>query len=166
MLSSKMKTFFCYTIFLLRATVNAGPHESAFGALRDLSTHQFDARGYATSPGDFGGEVSWIGMTSGDGVLEGYDADKIWYLKDAINLYLQRVPEESRTGVFWAGGATTVDDFNDVDEFLEINLNFKAQKADTVYHLSDFSDMGLDGLKKNNLWWRAINRMSKGTCLS
>src|SRR5436190_19657312 len=100
MLSSTMKTFFYYTIFLLRAAVNAKPHESAFATLNDSSTHKFDARGDATSSGDFG-EVSWIGMTSGDGVLEGYDADKIWYLKYAINLYLQRVPKESCNGVFW-----------------------------------------------------------------
>lgn len=59
-----------------------------------------------------------------------------------------------------------MDDFDVVDEFLEIKLNFKAQKADTVYYLSDFSDMGLDGSKKNKLWWKAINQMSKGTYLS
>lgn len=58
MLSSTIKTFFCYIIFLLQATVNARPYKSAFGALKDLLTHQFGTRRDATSLGDFGREVS------------------------------------------------------------------------------------------------------------
>jgi len=114
--------------------------------------------------GGVGTGVSWVDMTSGDGASTGYDTDGIWYIKDAINLYLTRIPEAAdRTGVFWAGGATTEDDFGDVDEFIEINLNSQAQKADMVYPYTDFTAMNLDGSNKNSLWWRSINRMSKGT---
>ncbi|KAM0800811.1 hypothetical protein BDR22DRAFT_889161 [Usnea florida] len=100
-------------------------------------------------------------MTSGDGTKSGYDEDGIWYLSDAIQLYLQRVEKEQRTGVFWAGGATTEEDFAIVDEFAEINLNNKGRSANTVFSYADFERMNLDGNNKNNLWWRAVNRMSK-----
>lgn len=101
-------------------------------------------------------------MTSGDGTESGNDKDGIWYLSDAILLYLQRVNKEQRTGVFWAGGATTEDDFGIVYEFLEINLNDNGRIAEQVFPFTDFERMKLDGNNKNNLWWRAINRMSKG----
>ncbi len=101
-------------------------------------------------------------MTSGDGTESGNDKDGIWYLSDAIQLYLQRVSKEQRTGVFWAGGATTQDDFDTVYEFKEINLNDNGRIAEEVFPFADFQRMKLDGNNKNNLWWRAINRMSKG----
>ena len=101
-------------------------------------------------------------MTSGDGTESGYDKDGIWYMNEAIQLYLQRVKKEERTGVFWAGGATTEDDFGNVYEFVELNLNDNARIAEQVFPFSDFKNMKLDGNNKNNLWWRAINRMSKG----
>ena len=101
-------------------------------------------------------------MTSGDGTESGNDKDGIWYLSDAIQLYLQRVQNEQRTGVFWAGGATTEDDFDTVYEFLEINLSENGRIAEQVFPYADFERMKLDGNNKNNLWWRAINRMSKG----
>ncbi len=112
------------------------------------------------------GQVSWTDWTAGDGQKTGGDADGVWYVADAISLYLKRFPlSGKRTGVFWAGGATTEDDFETVDEFLEINLNFGAQKADTVYSNQDFLDMNLNEANKatDQKWWRAINRMSKGT---
>ena len=102
-------------------------------------------------------------MTSGDGTQSGKDRDGIWYLNDAIQLYLERFEkEEQRTGVFWAGGATTQDDFDIVYEFAEINLNNNGRTAEQVFPYADFEKMKLDGNNKNNLWWRAINRMSKG----
>ena len=101
-------------------------------------------------------------MTSGDGTKSGYDKDGIWYLSDAIQLYLQRAGKEQRTGVFWAGGATTEEDFATVDEFAEINLNNNGRSANDVFSYADFERMKLDGNNKNNLWWRAINRMAKG----
>ena len=82
-------------------------------------------------------------------------------MNDAIGLYLKRVEKASRTGVFWAGGSTTEDDFGDVEEFIEINLGDQAVKADMVFPFKDFQNMKLDGTQ-NNLWWRSINRMSKG----
>ena len=82
-------------------------------------------------------------------------------MNDAIGLYLERVEKASRTGVFWAGGSTTEDDFGDVEEFIEINLGDQAVKADMVFPFKDFENMKLDGTQ-NNLWWRSINRMSKG----
>ena len=100
-------------------------------------------------------------MSSKDGIQSGNDKEKIWYLKDAINLYIARIEKSRRTGVFWAGGATTEDDFGDVDEFIEINLADKAVKADMVFPYSDFTNMGVDDSKKDGRWWRAINRMSK-----
>ena len=108
-----------------------------------------------------GGEVSWTKMSSGDGTKQGYDANGIWYVNHAIGLYLQRVEKVGRTGVFWAGGATTEEDFGNVDEFIEINLGDQAVKADMVFPFSDFDKMQLDPSKGNH-WWRAINRMSKG----
>lgn len=109
------------------------------------------------------GQVAWVDLSSGDGVTTGNDADKIWYIKDAIDLYIKRFPDsDARTGLFWAGGYTAVEDFEDMDEFAEINLGGNAHKADDIFTISDFTAMGLDGSNKNNLWWRAINRMSKG----
>lgn len=111
------------------------------------------------------GQVSWVDLTSGDGVKTGNDADKIWYIKDAINLYVQRFPDQgARIGLFWAGGFTTEEDFAVIDEFAEINLEGKAHKANDIFQITDFEAMGLDGTK-NNLWWRAINRMSKGNAI-
>lgn len=106
-------------------------------------------------------------MTSGDGTRSGGDTDKIWYLKDAINLYLARVQTDRRIGVFWSGGSTTPDDFENMDEFIEspTRLNMNGVKAEDVYPNEDLVAMGLDQSNKNNLWWRAINRMSKGKCL-
>lgn len=102
-------------------------------------------------------------MTSGDGANSGGDSDKIWYLQDFITKYLDRIPAENRNGVFWAGGSTSEDDFDYIDEFIEspTRLDSQGVKADMVYPLSDFQAMGLDGTK-TQLWWRAINRMSKG----
>lgn len=106
-----------------------------------------------------GGEVSWQYMSSKDGTQSGYDREEIWYLKDAINLYVRRIEKQRRTGVFWAGGATTDDDFADVDQFIEIDLMDQAVVASTVFLNSDFMYMGLHGL--DGRWWRAINRLSK-----
>ena len=108
------------------------------------------------------GDVSWTDMTSGDGVKNGFDSNGIWYMNDAIDLYIKRIEKTRRTGVFWSGGATTEEDFSIVDEFIEINLKNDAVKADTVFPYSDFENMKLDGSNKDNLWWRAIIRMSKG----
>ncbi len=105
-------------------------------------------------------------MTSGDGTESGNDKDGIWNLSDAIQLYLQRFNKEKRTGVFWAGGATTQDDFDIVYEFAEINLSDNGRTAEQVFPFTDFERMKLDGNSKNNLWWRAINRMSKGKTIA
>lgn len=103
-------------------------------------------------------------MTSGDGANSGGDSDKIWYLQDFITKYLERTTPENRNGVFWAGGSTSQDDFDYIHEFIEspTRLDSTGVKADMVYPIDDFEAMGLDGTKKTQLWWRAINRMSKG----
>ncbi|KAH8659000.1 hypothetical protein BGZ61DRAFT_540341 [Ilyonectria robusta] len=115
----------------------------------------------------FGGQVAWTDMTSGDGANSRGDSDKIWYLQDFITKYLDRIPAENRNGVFWAGGSTSEDDFDYIDEFIEspTRLDSQGVKADMVYPLSDFQAMGLDGTK-TQLWWRAINRMSKALAAS
>lgn len=108
--------------------------------------------------------MSWTDWTAGDGTKEGSDSDKVWYIKDAIRLYLDRVEPERRNGVFWAGGATTQDDFDYIDEFIEspTRLDGNGVKAEDIYPITDFTNMGLDGVNKDGRWWRAINRMSKG----
>ena len=110
-----------------------------------------------------GDQVKWTDWTSGDGTKEGGDGDKVWYVKDAIKLYLDRVQPENRNGVFWAGGSTTEDDFDYIDEFIEspTRLDSTGVKAADVYPIDDFTKMGLDGINKDGRWWRAINRMSK-----
>ncbi|KAL9082948.1 MAG: hypothetical protein Q9165_008729 [Trypethelium subeluteriae] len=114
------------------------------------------------------GQVQWEYMTSEDGIRSGGDSDKIWYLKDAIDLYLKRVEADKRNGVFWAGGATTEDDFSNIDEFIEspTRLEGNGVRADDVYNTDDFKSMNLDASNTNNLWWRAINRMSKALAAS
>lgn len=151
----------------------------------DPPTEQVTEPATSTGPDDFGknlvsepqwtgarltqlfnldGQVKWQDMTSKDGTKSGGDSDKIWYLKDAIDLYLSRVKPEKRNGVFWSGGSTTEDDFDYIDEFIEspTRLNGLGVKADLIYPIDDFKKMGLDGSNKNGLWWRAVNRMSKG----
>jgi len=108
-----------------------------------------------------GGEVSWQYMSSKDGTQSGYDSDEIWYLKDAINLYVRRIEKQRRTSVFWTGGANTDDDSANVDQFIEIDLAGQAVVASTVFPHSDFTYMGFDDLEEDGRWWRAINRMSK-----
>src|SRR5215469_11373622 len=102
-------------------------------------------------------------MTSKDGTTAGKDSDGIWYLKDLINEYITTVQQGDRVGVFWAGGATTSDDFDNVFEFVELRLNFKGKIFSDVFNFNFFqTNMGI-GATKNNLYWRAMNRASKST---
>ena len=104
-------------------------------------------------------------MTSQDGTLTGNDPDGIWYLRDAIDIYYQKWPSAAnRIGIFWAGGATTQDDMNNVKEFAAVNLQGNAHLAKDVTMGDDLNRIGLDRSTKSpsNLWWRAINRASKG----
>lgn len=103
-------------------------------------------------------------MSSKDGTVAGSDSDKIWYLRDAINLLLSRIEPQRRNGVFWAGGSTSEDDLANIAEFIESPTRLKekgVQFTDVVDH-TDMQNMGVDPSKPNNLYWRAINRMSKG----
>ena len=107
-------------------------------------------------------------MTSGDLEKTGTDSDGIWYVKEAVERYNKAVPEEKRQGLFWAGGATTQEDFDIIAEFQEseTRLDEKAvQFLDVFSFERDFGKggMNLDPNNRNNLWWRALNRISKGT---
>ena len=109
-----------------------------------------------------GNDVKWTGWTSGDGVNDGNDADGVWYIKKAIDTYLQKVPNaDDRIGIFWAGGSTSEDDFGNIDEFIEFYTDDKGKKFLDVFSFDMLTGMGLDANNKDGRWWRAINRFSK-----
>ncbi|KAF7555949.1 hypothetical protein G7Z17_g1787 [Cylindrodendrum hubeiense] len=114
----------------------------------------------------FNGQVSLEYLSSGDGTTAGSDPDNVWYIQKFVTEYLSRITAERRNGVFWAGGATTGDDMDNVDEFIEGRLSDNGVKAFDVYPITDFEGMGMDGTVKTQHWWRAINRMSKALALS
>lgn len=112
------------------------------------------------------GQISWVHMTSEDGSKTGNDVDGIWYIKDAMDTYFQKWPSASnRVGIFWAGGATTQEDMDNVKEFATVNLKGNAHMAKDVFTGEDLRRIGLDAWTYSNpdhLWWRAINRACKG----
>ncbi|KAI9675993.1 MAG: hypothetical protein M1817_000736 [Caeruleum heppii] len=117
--------------------------------------------GASSSPPDFfEGKISWQHMTSGDGTRDGDDPDRVWHVKKFLNHYLEKT-QDKRVGVFWAGGATTEEDFDNINEFQELPVNFQGVIAFDVFENSIFESMGLSWYNKNNLWWRAINRACK-----
>ena len=111
-------------------------------------------------------QADWDHMTSGDLEKTGLDDDGIMYTKEAVDIYLSRVPEEKRHGLFWAGGATTQDDFDAIAEFQESETRLDGnavQFLDVFTFKEDFQKtMGLDPDNKDHRWWRALNRISKG----
>jgi hypothetical protein len=112
--------------------------------------------------------ADWVEMSSGDLQKTGTDEDGIWYVKEAVDRYNSVVPDEKRQGLFWAGGATTKEDFDNIAEFQESESRLDGnavQFLDVFSFEEDFgaNGMGLDANNRNHLWWRALNRVSKGT---
>lgn len=114
-------------------------------------------------------QAYWEYMTSGDLEKSGFDNDGIMYTREAVYLYLSRVDEEKRHGLFWAGGATDRDDFDAIAEFQESELRLAGnavQFQDVFDFENDFQKtMGLDYNNRDHRWWRAVNRISKGIIL-
>ncbi|KAL8725407.1 MAG: hypothetical protein Q9181_006429 [Wetmoreana brouardii] len=109
-----------------------------------------------------GDEIKWTQWTAGDGVKDGKDVDGIWYVKDAIAMYTEPLPDpNNRVGVFWVGGFMTQDDFDKIREFIKIYTGSKGKIAYDVFPTDIVQSLGLNKSNKNGLWWRAINRACK-----
>ncbi|KAL1980203.1 hypothetical protein VTN96DRAFT_4469 [Rasamsonia emersonii] len=112
-------------------------------------------------PSPFQQNNTLLPRADADGTLSGKDPDGIFYVKDFINAYTSKVPDEDRVGIFWAGGATTADDFENIYEFIEMRLDFKGKLFSDVFDFNFFqTNMNL-GTEQNNLYWRAMYRASK-----
>lgn len=106
-------------------------------------------------------------MTSGDGQKSGRDSDGIWYIKDAVEAYTAQFPDPSdRVGVFWGGGGMTEDDFDDIDQFIEINLEGQGKKFVDVFSYNLLKKEGIDPDNQDNKYWRGVNRISKALAVS
>ena len=107
-------------------------------------------------------------MTSGDGAKSGKDSDGVWYTKAAVEEYTRKYPDPNdRVGVFWAGGATTDDDFYEIDEFIEAKLGEKGKKFNDIFPYNDMKDkLCVDPDNKDNKYWRAVNRASKALAMT
>ena len=109
-----------------------------------------------------GDSVKWTGWTSGDGTKDGKDGDGVSYIKTLIETYITKYSDPTqRVGVFWAGGSTTEDDFDNVDEFIESYTDDNGKKFTDIFDINMMTSMGLDEKNKDGRWWRAINRASK-----
>ena len=117
-----------------------------------------------TSKGD---TVKWTDWTSGDGTKDGKDSDGISYIKTLIESYIGKYPDPAnRIGIFWAGGSTEQDDFDNVDEFIESYTDDNGRVFTNIFDINTMTSMGLSESNKNGLWWRAINRASKALAAS
>lgn len=109
--------------------------------------------------GLLGGEVSWTSWTSGDGQQTGKDDDGVPYIQSLIQMMLDARPGPSeRTLVFWAGGET---DRDDVNEYAEMKLDPEGHQFEDFFGQNLMDQLGIE--HGSNLYWRALNRMSKGT---
>ncbi|KAL8685335.1 MAG: hypothetical protein Q9224_005858, partial [Gallowayella concinna] len=122
----------------------------------------------AEGDGGIGNDITWTGMTSGDGQKSGKDSDAIWYIKDAVEEYTAQHPDPSdRVGVFWGGGGMTDDDFDDIDEFIEGRLGGRGKKFIDVFSYDTLKNKGgIDAGNQNNKYWRGANRVSKALAAS
>lgn len=94
---------------------------------------------------------------------DGKDSDGIWYIKEAIETYTTKYADpNTRIGVFWAGGVVTQDDYDDIAEFIESYTDDRGKIFQDIFSMESLEDMGLSHSQKTGLWWRAINRASKG----
>ena len=107
-------------------------------------------------------------MTSGDGEKSGKDSDGVWFIKTAVKEYTDKHSDPNdRVGVFWGGGAMTEGDFDNIDEFIDINLSTKGKRFIGVFDYDTLKNKGgVDTSKKDNKYWRGINRASKALAMA
>ncbi|KAL8702969.1 MAG: hypothetical protein Q9201_003852 [Fulgogasparrea decipioides] len=114
-----------------------------------------------------GDDVRWTGWTAGDGAKDGKDADGIWSVKDVIGEVTKNEPvPNNRTFGFWAGGVSEGDDFDNIYEFIESKTDNVGKVFKDVFSFDALQKMGLSSQNRNGLWWRAINRASKGLAVA